>query len=111
MVDPLHRGSSPTADITLGCATNPPRYCPDRSVTRAQMASFLVRALQLPPAPTPAGFTDTEGNTHQANIDTLAAARITLGCDTDPLRYCPDQPVTRAQMATFLHRALNYQSQ
>ena len=98
-------------NITLGCATNPPRYCPDRSVTRAQMASFLVRALQLPEAQTPAGFTDTEGNTHQANIDTLAAAGITLGCDTDPLRYCPDQPVTRAQMATFLHRALNYQSQ
>ena len=97
--------------ITLGCAANPPRYCPDRSVTRAQMASFLVRALQLPPAPTPAGFTDTEGNTHQANIDALAAAGITLGCDTDPLRYCPDQPVTRAQMATFLHRALNHQSQ
>ena len=98
-------------NITLGCATNPPRYCPDRSVTRAQMASFLTRALQLPPAPTPAGFTDTEGNTHQANIDALAAAGITLGCDTDPLRYCPDQPVTRAQMATFLHRALNHQSQ
>ena len=96
--------------ITLGCATNPPRYCPDRSVTRAQMASFLARALQLPPAPTPAGFTDTEGNTHQANIDALAAAGITLGCDTDPLRYCPDQPVTRAQMATFLHRALNHQT-
>ena len=92
-------------NITLGCATNPPRYCPDRSVTRAQMASFLTRALQLPPAPTPAGFTDTQGNTHQANIDTLAAAGITLGCDTNPLQYCPDQPVTRAQMATFLHRA------
>ena len=97
-------------NITLGCATNPPRYCPDRSVTRAQMASFLVRALQLPPAQTPAGFTDTEGNTHQANIDALAAAGITLGCATDPLQYCPDQPVTRAQMATFLHRALTHQS-
>ena len=96
-------------NITLGCAADPPRYCPDRSVTRAQMASFLVRALQLPPAQTPAGFADTEGNTHQANIDALAAARITLGCDTDPLRYCPDQPVTRAQMASFLHRALSHQ--
>ena len=98
-------------NITLGCATNPPRYCPDRSVTRAQMASFLTRALQLPEAQTPAGFTDTQGNTHQANIDALAAAGITLGCDTDPLQYCPDQPVTRAQMATFLHRALNHQNQ
>ena len=69
------------------------------------MATFLVRALDLDPAPS-AGFADTEGNTHQANIDALAAAGITAGCKTDPLRYCPDQPVTRAQMATFLVRAL-----
>ena len=95
--------------ITLGCATDPPRYCPDRSVTRAQMSSFLVRAFNLPPAQTPAGFTDTRTNVHAANIDTLATADITLGCATDPLCYCPDQPVTRAQMATLLHRALAYQ--
>ena len=90
-------------EITLGCDTD--RYCPDKSVTRAQMASFLVRALDLP-AGDPAGFADTEGSVHSANIDALAAAGITVGCDTDPLRYCPNQPVTRAQMATFLHRAL-----
>ena len=91
--------------ITLGCATDPPRYCPNRPVTRAQMATFLVRALGLEAAP-PAGFGDTEGNVHAANIDTLAAAGITVGCQTDPPRYCPDPPVTRAQMATFLHRAV-----
>ena len=95
--------------ITEGCTTNPPQYCPNRSVTRAEMASFLTRAFQLPPAETPAGFTDTEGNTHAANIDALAAAGITEGCSTEPLRYCPNQPVTRAQMATFLHRALKHQ--
>ena len=95
--------------ITAGCATDPPRYCPDNFVTRAQMASFLVRALDLPAA-SPAGFTDTAGNVHAANIDALAAAGITLGCSTDPLRYCPDQPVTRAQMASFLHRALRQRS-
>ena len=95
--------------ITLGCATNPPRYCPDQPVTRAQMATFLVRAFQLDPTETPAGFTDTQGNVHAANIDTLAAAGITVGCRTEPLRYCPNQAVSRAQMATFLHRALNHQ--
>ena len=95
-------------DITAGCDTGPLRYCPDQPVPRAQMATFLVLAFGLGSAP-PAGFTDTEGNTHQTNIDALAAARITAGCKTDPptpLRYCPDDPVTRAQMATFLHRAL-----
>ena len=95
--------------ITLRCATNPPRYCPDQPVTRAQMATFLVRAFQLDPTETPAGFTDTQGNVHAANIDTLAAAGITVGCRTEPLRYCPNQAVSRAQMATFLHRALNHQ--
>ena len=92
-------------EITDGCDTEPLRYCPDDSVTRAQMATFLVRAFDLPDAPA-AGFADTSGNTHEARIDALAAAGITDGCDTEPLRYCPDDPVTRAQMATFLHRVL-----
>ena len=95
--------------ITLGCDTNPLRFCPEESVTRAQMASFLVRAFNLPPAGTPAEFTDTQGNTHQDSINALAAAGITEGCDTDPLRYCPNQAVTRAQLATFLNRALQHQ--
>ena len=94
--------------ITIGCITDPPQYCPNKSVTRSQMAAFLVRALKLEPA-APAGFTDTQGNTHQADIDALFAAGITVGCDTNPLRYCPNQPVTRAQMATLLHRTLNHQ--
>ena len=91
--------------VTKGCSTNPLQYCPNRSVTRAEMATFLVRALDLPAA-SPAGFTDTEGNTHQADIDALAAAGVTKGCSTNPLQYCPDRPVTRGQMATLLVRAL-----
>ena len=92
-------------EVTTGCLVDPLRFCPDRSVNRAEMATFLVRALDLEPAD-PAGFADTVGNFHAADIDALAAARITAGCLTDPLRYCPDQPVTRAEMATFLARAL-----
>ena len=91
--------------VTKGCATDPPQYCPDQPVNRAEMATFLVRALGLPAAP-PAGFTDTAGNNHQADIDALAAAGVTKGCATDPPHYCPDQPVKRAEMATFLVRAL-----
>ena len=92
--------------VTAGCATDPPRFCPDKAVTRAQMATFLVRAFDLEAAAS-AGFTDTSGNTHEDSIDTLAAADITAGCGTDPLRYCPSKSVTRAQMATFLARALD----
>ena len=92
-------------EVTKGCLVDPLRYCPDRSVSRAEMATFLTRAFDLPAAD-PAGFDDTDGNTHAANIDALAAARITAGCQTDPLRYCPGRPVSRAEMATFLARAL-----
>ena len=69
------------------------------------MATFLVRAFDVETAPA-AGFTDTEGNTHEAAIDALAGAGVAAGCNTDPLSYCPREPVTRAQMATFLARAL-----
>ena len=91
--------------ITKGCATEPLRYCPHDPVTRGQMASFLMRAFGLEPAPT-AGFTDTGGGVHEADIDALYAAGITAGCHINPLRYCPEDPVTRAQMATFIARAL-----
>ena len=92
-------------EVTKGCKAEPLSFCPDRSVTRAQMATFLVRAFDLAAAE-PAGFTDTAGNTHETNIDALAAAGVTAGCKTEPLSYCPSKSVTRAQMATFLARAL-----
>ncbi len=91
--------------VTNGCATGPLRFCPDEAVTRGQMAAFLVRAFGLAEA-SPAGFADTAGDTHAASIDALAAVGITTGCGTSPLRYCPSKPVTRAEMATFLYRAL-----
>ncbi|MCY4456699.1 MAG: S-layer homology domain-containing protein, partial [Acidimicrobiaceae bacterium] len=95
------------AGITQGCSQDPLRYCPDSPVTRAQMATFLVRALKLEDA-SPAGFEDVAAdNIHSANIDKILAAGITQGCSQNPLRYCPDSPVTRAQMATFLARALD----
>jgi hypothetical protein len=34
-------------NITLGCSTSPPMYCPGSNVTRGQMAAFLVRAFSL----------------------------------------------------------------
>ena len=78
--------------ITVGCQLEPLRFCPDETVTRARMASFLVRAFDLAEAPS-AGFADTGGSSHEANIDALFAAGITVGCKQDPLRYCPSNPV------------------
>ena len=88
------------AGITVGCA--PTRYCTGDPVTRGQMAAFLNRALELPAA-SPSPFTDTAG-TFTDDINRLYAAGITVGCA--PTRYCTDRPVTRAEMATFLTRAL-----
>ncbi len=98
-------------EITTGCGTEPLRYCPEKTVNRGQMATFLVRAFDLEPAAA-AGFIDVaEGGTHSASIDALYAAGITTGCGTDPLRYCPLKAVNRGQMATFLHRALHMQAE
>jgi subtilase family protein/S-layer family protein len=87
------------AGLTDGCAAT--RYCPTLVVDRAQMASFLVRALNLPASGTDA-FSDDEGSQHEAAINALAAAGITTGCGSG--RYCPNAPVTRGEMAAFLHR-------
>ena len=91
--------------VTAGCATSPLRFCPSEAVTRAQMASFLVRAFGLDEGES-SGFVDVEDSVHTSNIDALAAAGVTSGCSTEPLRYCPGRDTTRAQMATFLSRAL-----
>ena len=160
-------------EITLGCGGD--RFCPDRSITRIQMAAFLYRAYLrqagTPPAPAPAALVDVPdeawyrqfaewavssgvmrapaGMFHPNGVVTradmaemmvatfdnlspsanpgesvfadmtglkedviraaegLRAAGVTQGCSASPLRYCPDQPVTRAQMASFFVRAIN----
>ncbi len=155
--------------ITLGCGDG--RFCPNRTVTRAQMAAFLHRAARGPqevsdppalsdvPADAwyrtpalwavkndviraPGGRFDPGGAVTRADmaemlaavprfnirvpdraqglfddttglpdatvraIEGIRAAGVTAGCATGPLRYCPDETVTRAQMASFLIRAL-----
>ncbi|MGI8998961.1 MAG: S-layer homology domain-containing protein, partial [Candidatus Limnocylindria bacterium] len=88
--------------ITVGCS--PTRFCPLSPVTREQMASFLVRALDLPPTQEDF-FTDDESSGHEADINRLAAAGITGGCASGT--FCPRAEVTREQMASFLARGFN----
>jgi hypothetical protein len=69
------------------------------------MASFLVRALDLPAGSS--SFTDIDSSIHKADIAALAAAGITAGCNPPAnTLYCPRDPVTREQMASFLARGL-----
>lgn len=88
--------------ITQGCGVG--IFCPGDGVTRAQMASFISRALPSLASPTVDYFSDDDGSTHENAINTLAAAGITAGCTAGS--YCPDAVVTRDQMASFLARAL-----
>jgi hypothetical protein len=90
--------------ITAGCGNN--NYCPDATVTRDQMAVFLLRAKYgssySPPAATGV-FNDVDLGYWAVHwIEQLAAEGITAGCGND--NYCPSDPVTRAQMAVFLVR-------
>jgi peptidoglycan/xylan/chitin deacetylase (PgdA/CDA1 family) len=96
------------AGITRGCSADGRDYCPSRSVTRAQMASFLARSLGLPDGPTDAFLDVAPGSTHAAAIGAIWEAGITKGCATDGRSpsYCPGDPVSRAQMASLLVRAL-----
>jgi LAS superfamily LD-carboxypeptidase LdcB len=94
------------AGITSGCDAAGTRFCPDASISRAEMAAMLVAAVQLPVGLTVSRFVDDDGSPFEAKIEALAAAGITAGCDQSGSRFCPDQPVTRAEMAVFLFRAL-----
>lgn len=98
------------AGVTLGC--NPPqntRFCADATVTRGQMAAFIVRARSLPPAGSGFDFTDDDESVFEDDIERIAAANITLGCNPPQnTQFCPDLPVTRAQMAAFLARTFGY---
>ena len=94
------------AGITTGC--EPGLYCPADSVTRAQMAAFLLRGVHgngyAPPPADGGEFADVStGHWAAAWIEQLAAEGITTGCGDG--NYCPEDFVSRAQMAVFLLRA------
>jgi hypothetical protein len=93
--------------ITGGCGLG--IYCPTSSVTRAQMSAFLLKAEHganyVPPTCTGI-FADVACPSLFADwIEQLYNEGITGGCGTNPLTYCPGNPVTRAQMSAFLLKA------
>jgi hypothetical protein len=90
------------AGVTDGCGVG--LYCPDAPVTREQMAAFLTRGYGLAAvSPELDTFSDDDGSIFEDEIERLAAAGVTKGCD-DAL-FCPLDVVTRGQMAAFLRRA------
>lgn len=99
------------AGIAFGCTET--AFCPDDAVRREEMAEFLVRTFApLDPEAyanpnTGDWFTDDGESAFEESINRLAHARVTLGCNPPTNdSFCPEDPLTRAQMATFLARAL-----
>jgi plastocyanin len=97
-----------TLGITTGCGGT--EFCPDRGVTRAEMAAFLIRALKQPQStPDTPTFADVPANHPQFGyVEALVKAGVTTGCGTNDAGqrlYCPDRGVTRAEMAVFIIRA------
>ena len=93
--------------VTGGCVGG---YCPTNPVTRAQMAVFLLKAkfgsAHVPPPCTGTVFTDVPctGGPFDPWIEELAGLQTTGGCGGG--NYCPNNTVTRQQMAVFLLKAL-----
>ena len=90
-------------------------FDPAAEVTRADMAIMLAAAFNLidplsQTQPQPEGlFADMAGQDPAVApaAEALYLVGVTRGCAIEPLRYCPDRPVTRAQMSTFIARALS----
>ena len=93
--------------ITSGCGNN--NFCPDVAVSRAQMAVFILRAINgqgYSPPPAVGVFDDVDlSHWAAAWIEDLAAEGITAGCGNG--NFCPSADVDRAQMAVFLIRAFD----
>ena len=85
-------------------------FNPAGAVNRAEAAQMLVAAFEhLQPSPETQGlFSDLAGwQPEQAQAaEGLYEAEVTRGCSTEPLSFCPARPLTRAQLASLLFRAL-----
>ena len=102
------------AGYVAGCSTSPRLYCPDRILTRAESAVFILRgahgAIASPPTTPPLtpSFADVDPAFWGFGwIESLFAEGYTAGCGTDPLVYCPLRNHTRAEGSVFFLRIKN----
>jgi hypothetical protein len=95
--------------VTSGCGGG--NYCPGNSVTRGQMAVFLLRAKEggsyVPATPYQGLFGDVpSASSFALFIEELSRRNVTAGCGGG--NYCPSTAVTRGQMAVFLTRTFGF---
>ena len=89
-----------------GCADGD-GLCPDEPLPRWEMAVWLTRVTQRTDPPTAMSrYSDVDpGAWWSGHAERLALLGIDPGCSTQPLRFCGDQAVNRAEMAELLSRA------
>jgi len=102
------------AGYVAGCSTNPPKFCPDQVLNRAESAVFVMRgaygAIANPPYPNPATatFADVASSFWGYGwIESLWKDGYTAGCGTSPRIYCPGQQHNRAEGSVFFLRVKN----
>ena len=93
--------------ITSG--TSAAEFDPDAPCTRAQIVTFLYRALGSPEPKTTGSFTDVpSGSYYEKAVSWAVEMGITTGVSSE--RFDPNAACTRAQAVTFLYRALGSQA-
>ena len=96
---------------TSGCGTDPLLYCPSLGHTRAEGSVFYLRMLNgagfEPPQPTRQTFADVSLDTWYARwVEAAYDAALIEPCQIAPeLRFCPNDPLTRALAAFMMVRA------
>jgi len=94
--------------VSGGCGGS--SYCSAATTTRAQMAVFVLASSEgtgyLPPRCATPVFADVPASSPFCRwVEELARRGIANGCGGG--NFCPDDPVSREQMAVFLLRALD----
>src|SRR5580658_10309075 len=94
--------------ITAGCSSSPLMYCPTTSVTRAEMAVFIVAALDLATGSTLSYnttpfFQDVASSSpYFPFVQRIQELGITAGCSSSPPMFCPNNSITLDQMSVFM---------
>lgn len=89
--------------VTRGCSED--MFCPQDLVMRGQLATLLAELFDLPDT-NEEFFDDLENHTHRRGVNRLAAAGIVLSCDESLTAFCASSPVSRADVAVYVARAM-----
>ena len=113
-INALHRLGVFTGTL---CQSN--RLCPNDPMQRWIAAVWLVRLIDGddPAAVPESRFEDVNASSmwedsvwYAPHVERLADLEVTVGCTQDPLRFCPDANLTRAQVASWVARAFDLES-